>query len=430
MITTNIKKNLLKVIEEKILYLAEDLITEGCKSGNWDDVRGTGDVLIALNELLSNNSYKKLKESAVNFIENKVIESGEMCSWEEEVWDTSIALIGLCNSKNPNKNLIIKSTNWLYKTYSEKENSWYSEPWETLWALIAISEAIKVSPDLKHLFNPKKSILWLLSLYDKDKEKLINYHYTALFLILCTKWETDERICLEDNHILEMMRVAKVNSVDSFLIFLKNNSKELWSTDVWSNALVLWSLCDIGGLECEEDVIKKIMLWFHDNIKFETPTEDKAFTLVSLIKLYICTDKKSSELIPKSILALDRHNPDPTLKLILDHYLDLDNERSIAEFKFKFEPLISGLNDYNEKPPFFERGIHNGYYSFNIKEKNANILIILLTAFLLTMITGYSALFSNSKYFVFLSMIPILLGMLATIAQIFDIHLKELFKRK
>ncbi|MFZ9881924.1 MAG: hypothetical protein ACO3QC_11035, partial [Phycisphaerales bacterium] len=192
---------------------AEDLaglIIEGSSLGNWEDARGTSDVLLALSEVLPQESFPRLRESAYEFLAAASVSDGQGVSWGEEVWDTAFAVIALCRDHSPNRVLIEQGARWLIEAYQRNGKNWYSEPWETLWALVAMHDAISVVPELRASFDPKPVLNWLLSLLDSRGGVLVNHHYTAQFLIAASRW-LDHPVMVEaDSELSERIQSARI----------------------------------------------------------------------------------------------------------------------------------------------------------------------------------------------------------------------------
>jgi hypothetical protein len=424
-------KLILKSLEDIIINVSRELIKEGCELGNWEDTRGTGDALIALQEVIMSDQYPNLKKSSFSTIKKNAIYSEDLTSWGEEVWDTAIAIIALTKERKPDVELIGKSVKWLLSIFNRGEPSWYSEPWETLWALIALYEAFKILPEEAKNFNPVPPIQWLLRLYDDQSGILVNDHYTAQLLIVLTKWLDNEFIISSEDELAERLQRMRIKSADYFIKKISfSENDELWTSETWANSLIIWGLADAGAINWKKTNVQKIIALLNNELKkADLPTEDRAFSIIALSKLYQLLSNTALEQLPEGILEVEKRIPDPGLRVILEHFNQINMEKESLDFKRYIGIKIDGISDFKQKPPFFTGSFYSEYYQLNINKLYSNIVIIILVSLVLAMVSIYSSQFANNKLTGWVAAIPIILGILATIAQLLDIHFKDWFKK-
>jgi len=84
----------------------------------------------------------------------------------------------------------------------------------------------------------------------------------------------------------------------------------------------------------------------------------------------------------------------------------------------KLSKLINiRVKDFVPNPPLFDKSYHSNYYTINLNKRLANISFILFATFLLTYFS-ISASNNNDNISRWLSIIPILLGIFATVSQL------------
>jgi hypothetical protein len=85
-------------------------------------------------------------------------------------------------------------------------------------------------------------------------------------------------------------------------------------------------------------------------------------------------------------------------------------------------------HDYVARPPLVTRGIYPSTYTVNLPERLVNIAGILAVTAVVTALTLFADVASGRVRFL-LTLVPIGLGVLATIAQVFNIDLGRLLRR-
>lgn len=117
----------------------EDLICIGSNRDFWGTTRANSDAILAITTCLPEHNFCKLKSLCLDRISKEANDYNEYVNWEEEIWDTSIAIMALSTDYDDNDILISKGLNWIKSKYIDISNSWNEEIWETLLALNAIT---------------------------------------------------------------------------------------------------------------------------------------------------------------------------------------------------------------------------------------------------------------------------------------------------
>lgn len=395
-----------KELTDLLIGTLTELIKKGSNNTFWGTTRANSDAIIALTACLPEFDYYKLRSKCIDKIANEGNVSDEFINWHEEVWDTSIAIMALSTDYENNKSLIIKGLNWIESKYIKVNHSWNEELWETLLALNAItysrSKTIRNNNNTKYFVG---SINWINSLYNTpQKGILINWSSTALYLLFAVnskKFELDltNRDTL-NNHIKlssEQILQSNINLSDSVL----------WTSEMWSNALVLWAISESRCGTLTDDRVERIIIWFRERISLkETPIEDKAFACVGLYKYLEYMESMEVE---------EKISP------------SLSKER----LQNKLSKLINlRVKDYIPKPPLLDKNYHSNYYTIVLKKRIINIMFIFLITFLLT----YFSILASIEYdnvSEWLSIIPVIIGLLATVSQLtnFNFFQKKVKKR-
>ena len=412
--TPNESNHLLPRVEALLTELLRDLILEGAKTGDWEDVRGTSDALMALGKCLPSDRYLGLRRSASDFLIRKRIlaQDGAAFNWEEEVWDTSVAILGLCDGTNDQTTATPGAVAWLAAKYQPQWN-WNSEPWESLWALLAVR---RVHQATDQQFNPDLSPIfeWLLKLCDTPVPgMLINWHYTALFVIVVRQYrdssaamipvELLNRLILQHNKMVKLLR-TQINAT--------KKDHELWTSELWSNSLALSALAGSVETPLEPTEVVPILAWFGGIFKkVEWPTEDRAFACIALFQLHVH-------------LAGLRYTYGPEHSASQE-WVCCHCAENLQE---KLAKHLENIRDYRKSPPFITSNEFDGYFSVHLNRK---VFLLLVTIIVTIALTGLSI---NShripeKYRVIATVLPILIGMFATVLQIFDIRVRDLLKR-
>ncbi len=415
-------------LEDLVADVARGLVREGGTQGDWEDARGTGDVLIALSEVLPQHLYPDLRRNANQFLLNSVSVNGDMACWGEEVWDTAITMIALCRAPKPQREIVLASAKWLISQYRKGETNWYSEPWETLWALVAMHDAIQLIPELADDFDPKPALEWVIAFFDSETGLLVNKHYTAQFLIASSRW-LDTPVMVDPNcQLAHQLQICRSIAASKFISAFQNGER-LWTPDTWANSLIVWGLSDAGAICADQKWIDGIHRCFRESISSHSPTEDRAFAVIALARMARMALHASKNSLPRSILALQEQFPDPMFRILLEQVRNIEAPDEMEAQRQRLVQKIQGLADFREHPPFFSNTTSDGYYTFNIRATYANIGCIMALTVFLTLLSNSATTHLESRVALLFTAFPIGLGALASLLQVLDIKPRDWFKR-
>ena len=409
--------------------ITRGLIQEGRENGNWDDARGTGDVLIALSEVLDPDDYPALRKSATAFLTANSLSEHDTLCWGEEVWDTSIAIMALCRSAQVDRNIVKRGCMWLLGQYRKSGDNWYSEPWETLWALVAMHDATLLLPELTREFDPKPALRWLLKLLDRQSGLLVNQHYTAQFLIASSRWLDHPVMVDPDSELALELQEARMSAARR-LSTPHRSGEPLWAADIWANALILWGLADAGAIDPDQAWVDTISTGFQTMVSDKSATEDRAFAVVALSRMVRSVKASSALALPSGLLALEERNPDPAFRILFEHIRNTQILRDAHSQHVIIRPFLDGIRDYRDRPPTITSRSVAGYYTIHMRQSVVHVACISLLTVTLTMLSSSASQFMDSRLALVLTAIPIGLGSLASLAQILDIHPREWLSRK
>lgn len=382
-----------KELTDLLIDSLEELIEIGSNSSFWGATRANSDAILALTACLPEFDFYKLRSRCIDRISKEANEFNGFINWDEEIWDTSIAIMALSTDYESNKVKILKALNWIESKYITISQSWNEEVWETLLALNAItysrSKSLSNNENYKYF---EGSINWINSLYNTPKKGvLINWSSTALYLLFAInskKFELDDtNKTIIDNHIKSSCEQILKSSI--------NQTEEvLWTSETWSNGLVLWAISEAKYGTLEENKLESIINWFRERINLpDTPIEDRAFACIGLFKY-------------------------------LEYLEIIESGENISPLKIrenlhsKLSKLINiRIKDFVPNPPLFDKSYHSNYYTINLNQRLVNISFTLLVTFLLTYFS-ISASNNNDNISKWLSIIPILLGIFATVSQL------------
>lgn len=376
----------------------EELIRIGSSNSFWGATRANSDAILALTTCLPEFDYYRLKSKCVERIVREVNESNQFVNWDEEIWDTSIAIMALASDYGNNKDIIHKALCWIESKYIKLSQSWNEEVWETLLALNAITylgkNLYKSNNEINYF---EGSINWINSLYDTPRKGiLINWSSTALYLLFAvnsTRFDLNfENKKLIDEHIKTSCEQILNSPISQY------EDSFLWTSETWSNGLVLWAISEAKMGMFNYEKLKSIIDWFRKRISLdETPIEDKAFACIGLYKY-------------------------------LEYIESVENKSDIgSQAKERLQLRLSKLinlrvKDFEPKPPLFDKSFHSNYYTINLSKRTVNVTFILIATVILTY---FSILTSNENdnFSKWLSIIPILLGVFATVSQLMNFEI-------
>lgn len=424
------ESNLVDKIEKTLAESLNYLLREPEKIGNWGDVRGTADSLIAIHKCLPNDRFPILREYATSWLLSRMENNSEnngKASWEEEVWDTSIAVLAL--SEEPSsREAIIKSTRWLSEQFQVGHGNWNDEPWETLWALLALHAAYKEMKlpfpdiDFERTFN------WLMSLRGTPQSGiLINWHYTALFTLVAKRYSMDSPSSVVSDHIRVLLRDTHKESVQCLAEFLIMKKEELWTNEIWSNSLAVWALFE-SIEDCPDQLEKKpVANWFFNQLQNQASvfTEDRAFACIGLF-YFILGIKKEKKIKIDNLCTADLSpqvmNIMQECSTILGQNVQIDLQNSVSK-------CLGTVSDYTPRAPIFATDVFHGYYTINLRDFPTNIFVTITTTGILTIAAQNAHTFFGKTVGQYIIWIPLALGTLATIAQLMNFNLPKLFSR-
>lgn len=404
-----------KNIEIVLLEGLEQLIKDGSSKRYWSSNRATSDALMALQTCLPMDEYSHLRNGALEHLlsQSEITTDGKR-HWMEEVWDTSVAMLALATEPLKYAKEVNQAREWLSSKYLTAYNSWNDELWETLWAINALSYLDRIIPIPKHKTNTDFSgaIEWLLKMADTpDKGILVNWSSTALFVLFASKPSLPGLNEAKTEKVITQSRICMRK-------FLETPGMQaddlLWTPEAWSNALVLWSISvNYGGLLNDEDVFK-MTKWFKDRVSLpDLPTEDRAFSCIALFKYLLYHTLEQS----KSGLENTNHS-------------DIQLAEEIKEkLKVKLaNKLRKRVGDYKPRPPIITSNAHADYYSINMRKKFTNVFLIISVTIMLSYASWKAGTMSNSDT-QWIPVIPIVLGTLASVAQLANFNLISKRKR-
>ncbi len=383
------KKELTNLLVDSL----EELIKLGSNVSFWGATRSNSDAVLALTICLPEFDFYKLRSRCIDRIIKDANETNGFLNWDEEIWDTSIAIMALSTDYENNKEGILKALKWIESKYITISQSWNEEVWETLLALNAITYS-KYKPQKTSDNNLyfERSINWINSLYNTPKKGiLINWSSTALYLLFAVN---SKKFDLNNSNQTILNEHVKCSCEQILKSSIDASELALWTSEAWSNGLVLWSISEAKYGKLEEEKLERIINWFRDRLKLEeTPIEDKAFACIGLFKYLEYLE-------------------------ILESGENINPLKSRENLQLKLSKLINTrVKDFVPNPPLFDKSYHSDYYTINLKKRVINISFILITTLLLTC---FSLLASTNNYIIskWLSVIPILIGVFATVSQL------------
>jgi hypothetical protein len=258
----------------------EWLFSVGKEEGNWKNIEGTSMAALCLN-IREPKSSPWIVGTRDWLLEQQIEMSPELGSWEEELWQTTTAIIALSKLGVPNTHpKMKKGLNFIHKLYNTTGRSnWEDEPWETSWAIWAIAE----SSCKDYLEDAVNGMKWLMSLQD-ESGRIISPHYTAYFIkianSLCKRQLVSEGDHCEYERTVERAR-------EYLLAMISKES--LWTGVAWSNGQILWSLTSTDNFPFDDDVlVSSILTWFAKNQEPKGnwyDAEDTASSILGLVYL-------------------------------------------------------------------------------------------------------------------------------------------------
>lgn len=217
-----------------------------------------------------------------------------------------------------------------------------------------------------------------------------------LYAINSVKFESNEN----NKKIIDKHIEASCNQILNKNIDLDQNV--LWTSETWSNGLVLWAISEAKCGLFSEKKLEDIISWFKVQMNLEgIPIEDKAFACIGMYK-YL-------------------------------EYMEITEEKepNMLKVKSNLQNRLSELVGYRVKdfvpaPPLLDKSYHTDYYTINLNKRFVNILFIVLLTLVLTFFSVIAS-DKNDNISQWIAIIPILIGAYATVSQLVDFNI---FKSK
>ena len=222
---------------EDIISRAAQLLCNTHHNYSWGTTRTSGMTIWALCECGLTKSHRDFIVHCLTEMLSKEITPDDKNKWlnfNAEVWDSSVALIALCQGARENFNNKIEwIKNWIIN--EERNGNIKNEPWETMWGILALLETRDNSKETIHLIH--KCISWVLDRRTKDGT-LISPHYMGFLLTVLNhpmfSLSLSEREKLNYNMVIS---ICEKYLWDEFIISKSKN--ELWGNEPWSVGHVL-----------------------------------------------------------------------------------------------------------------------------------------------------------------------------------------------
>ncbi|WP_457557956.1 hypothetical protein [Candidatus Harpocratesius sp.] len=345
-----IKKDIYQAITKAYKYL----FNEGKGCFFWTDVRSTALVGIALSYrepydsqwLIEIKKWLKLQLSEID---------QEKKTWNEQIWDTALALLCLNEFGDKNDKDFKMAMNWLLYLYNHNNrNNWHDEPWETAWALIAILKSNYFSENQQLV---KNAFYWLKSLQNEEGN-VVSPHYTAYYIMIINLLlhEVSNDLTTQESSELQQSQINAVNYLNSIL-----NKDILWTGEPWSNGQILWALAESGNIFLKEGKMIEIIEWFiktQESVGSWEDYEDTASTIIGLIALLNYIEKtnnndnnncKNSELIIYNMLRRLLATPivkkkRKFIEKSIDGYTIISISPSLKKWIGILLPIIGGIS--------------------------------------------------------------------------------------
>jgi len=330
---SELKNDIYRMVTNAYKYLYK----EGQTKFFWGDVRSTALVGLALVFRESLDS-KWLKEIENNLYKNIDVINENFNNWNEEIWDTAMALLCL-NEFGTTKNPIYqKALKWVHSMFNLNGRfNWHDEPWETSWAILGL---LKCSPDDDCLIVVNNSLKWLYSLQDEDG-KIIAPHYTAYYILSIFLFiEQNPNLNPED---IETLRDSQKKAAYYLISIIEN--KILWTGEAWSNGQILWAIASSNYIDInDQKLISMITNWFEKNQEEKgnwADYEDTASAIIGLNHLLEVLEKTDSDFSPGNIVfnTLRRFYDTPTLVQRIK-FIKKEDEYTIITLSPRFKKIF------------------------------------------------------------------------------------------
>jgi hypothetical protein len=338
----HIEDNIYKIVTRA----DESFFNSGQGIGNWEFVDYTSLVMLALAHREPKNSpwLQMPKKWLLSKQESEDIESG---SWNDEVFDTAIAIMALMKvGTSPTDPVIVQGLEYLQNIYhANGRPNWEDEPWETSWAILAIFESgdMGLAEEICH------AVGWLRDLQDEDG-CIISPHYTSYFvkIVSILKNKQDRMgICAREFQKFERSSASAVH----YLVELMDE-KILWTGEAWSNGQILWALASTDNFPFDDLHLTSMAVdWFMKNQGADgkwCENDDTACAVLGLVALlrghisYHNKDTSSSEDVGTIIFNHFRRLYQPQKLLMGKKFVEvLDDGTTTLNFSPRMRKIVT-----------------------------------------------------------------------------------------
>ncbi len=239
-------------------YAYRNLFTHASIKGHWKSIRNTALATMCISFLEDGNSrWIDLLKTWIT--EQQTKDGTSLGSWNDEAWDTAMAVIALKDIGVSSKNCAINSAvQWLIKMFSHNGRyNLHDEPWETSWGMLAL-----LRTGLPNTIDFGKSFEWLIGL-QQENGLIVSPHYTAYFLMLT---KAAEKVSLSPE--LQERIIIVAHKCETYLVSSLDESPDdkLWMNEGWANGQILLSLSQFNTIEITNSRLSsKLISWFKKN---------------------------------------------------------------------------------------------------------------------------------------------------------------------
>lgn len=424
---------LLRRIEIILEGTLRQLLREPQRAGNWGDVRGTADSLIAIHQCLPDERFPALRRYASEWLLTRMYSDvSGMGNWEEEVWDTAIATLAL--SEEPvGKEPVAKAILWLAELFQETHGNWNDEPWETLWALLAIHAAHTKADAPMPAIDFEKSLRWLISLRGTPSAGiLVNWHYTALFCLVAQRYSSHLMQTMVSDEVRAALTSAYIESTRCIALALDRlPDKELWTNEVWSNSIAIWALAESEEIRGDLPGLIKLVDWFQEQLQdqHQSFTEDLAFACISLGRLVVGLERAKELAFARNIDNIKGENG-PEIRAIIEQCAEIISHARSAGLRERLSCRLRTFRDHIPRAPFLTKDVFHGYYTVNLRDFPTKLFLIIVATATLTVAAHSAQAFFGEKVGRVVIWVPLALGALTTIAGLMNFSLNLFSYRK
>ncbi len=280
---------------EKFLHLiartAQFLCQEG-RFGTWGTTRTSGNAVWALSDCGLMHTHQDF----IMYCLRQLVESDDCIRDErgvrfnEEVWDTSVALIAIQKgAPGQFPEAVEGMVKWLLA--EAQQNNYKNEPWETMWALQALIESGARPSDISKLV--RRCLEWVLE-RRSAQGILISPHYMGFLLMVLNS--VVRKFDLTD---AEMSRYSEaIADCESYLKkeFLNGMDQGiLWGNEPWSIGHILLGIAEspkASSLFFGDDEFNSCLLHWYEQLEWRPAgggwidLVETSFTLVGLANYY------------------------------------------------------------------------------------------------------------------------------------------------